>query len=172
MPDAELRKLLFKDDGVIPNNPRLPVLLYTGALESNPLGAEALFNKHNWRNSWTNGVYDYHHYHSNTHEVLGVISGEALLQLGGEQGEQLAVRAGDVIVLPAGTGHKKISASEGFRITGAYPDGMEYNLRTGKPGDRPEALEEIESVPLPDMDPVYGKHGPLTRIWALQPRSC
>ncbi|ANS76659.1 hypothetical protein AWM70_20470 [Paenibacillus yonginensis] len=167
MPEAELKKLIFKDDGVIPNHPHLPVLIYTGALESNPQGAEALFNKHNWRNSWTNGVFDYHHYHSNAHEVLGVISGSAQLQIGGEQGERLELQAGDVIVLPAGTGHKKISASPDFRIAGAYPNGVEYNTRTGKPSDRPDALEEISRVPVPDMDPVYGKHGPLTRIWSL-----
>ncbi|GGA32972.1 cupin domain-containing protein [Paenibacillus physcomitrellae] len=167
MPEAELKKLFFEDDGIIPNHPHLPVLLYTGAMESNPRGAEALFNKHNWRGSWTNGVFDYHHYHSNTHEVLGVISGSALLQIGGEQGEQLELHAGDVIVLPAGTGHKKISASPDFKVTGAYPHGVEYNTRTGKPNDRPYALEEISRVPVPDIDPVYGKHGPLTRIWLM-----
>lgn len=167
MSDANLRKLFFSDDGVIPNHPRLPVLVYTAALESDPGHAEELFNRHNWRNSWVNGVFDYHHYHSNSHEVLGVISGEAELLIGGEHGELLTLRAGDVIVLPAGTGHKKISASSDFRIAGAYPDGVEYNTRTGKPGDRPDAVEEIQRVPVPDMDPVYGKHGPLTRIWSL-----
>ncbi|WP_433944518.1 cupin domain-containing protein [Paenibacillus sp. SN-8-1] len=155
----------FSDDGIIPNHPDLPVLVYPEAFKNNPHETEAIFNSHGWLNSWTNGVFDYHHYHSNCHEVLGVIRGTALVQLGGEQEEQVQLNTGDVVLLPAGTGHKRLSASPDFQIVGAYPGGMEYNTRRGTQEDRQKALAEIPKVPIPDTDPVYGKVGPVHRLW-------
>ncbi|UJH90752.1 cupin domain-containing protein [Antarcticibacterium sp. 1MA-6-2] len=137
----ELKKYNFKDDGKIPNN-KLPLLLYKGAfIESGEEAANMLeenFTSNNWKNSWRNGVYDFHHYHSNTHEVLGVYSGKALLHLGGEEGEKIEVVAGDIIVIPAGVGHKNLG-SENFKIVGAYPDGRDYNMNYGKEGERPSS---------------------------------
>lgn len=161
----EISTLLLKDDGVIPNNPKLPVVVYIGAMKENPGDTESVFNGNNWRNSWVNGVFGYHHYHSNTHEVLGVISGSAVLQLGGDNGEKLGVKSGDVLVLPAGTGHKRLASSVDFSVAGAYPEGMSYNLQTGKAGERPRVLEEIAGVPLPGTDPLFGAEGPLLKIW-------
>jgi uncharacterized protein YjlB len=155
----------FEDDGTIPNNPDLPVLLYQGALKDRAGQAEAVFNRNNWLNSWTNGVFGYHHYHSNAHEVLGVLRGNALLQIGGESGEKFEVHAGDVIALPAGTGHKRLGASPDFRVAGAYPNGMSYNLKTGSKVERSTDLAEIKQVPLPEQDPVYGDQGPLVIHW-------
>lgn len=155
----------FEDDGVIPNNPALNVIFYPEAFKEDPERLERVFNQNNWQNSWTGGVFDYHHYHSNTHEVIGIRSGTAILQLGGESGEQLKVKAGDVLVLPAGTGHKKISADSAFQVVGAYPNGVSYNTKTGEPGERPYVLEDIQSVPLPLTDPVYGKNGTLLDNW-------
>ena len=155
----------FKDDGLIPNNPNLPVILYKQAVENPESTMESLFNKNQWLNSWTNGVFDYHHYHSNSHEVLGVIKGEATLMIGGEKGEEIHVQSGDVIILPAGTGHKRLNASSDFSVVGAYPDGKEYNTKYGKESERPEALEEIRKVPVPKTDPVTGMEGPLLKEW-------
>ena len=155
----------FEDDGAVPNNPALNVLFYPAAFKENPQEIEEVFNRHNWLNSWRGGVFDYHHYHSNTHEALGVSAGSATLQLGGEQGEQVKVKAGDVIVLPAGTGHKKIEASADFEVIGAYPNGVSYNLKTGAPEERPYVLEDIQNTPLPQTDPVFGKTGPLQDQW-------
>ncbi|MNX79767.1 Cupin domain protein [compost metagenome] len=155
----------FSDDGIIPKNPDLPVLVYFGVFKNNPQETEAVFNSHGWLNSWTNGAFDYHHYHSNCHEVLGVIRGNILLQLGGEQGQQIQLNTGDVALLPAGTGHKKLSASPGFQIVGAYSGSMEYNTRRGTLEDRQKALAEIPQVPIPDTDPVYGKVGPVHMLW-------
>jgi uncharacterized protein YjlB len=159
---------LFKDDGVIPNN-RLHLLLYRGVL---PTGGNEpatrvvqLFAANNWTNSWRNGIYPFHHYHSTSHEVLGVYSGSAKVRLGGEQGEDFEVRAGDVIVIPAGVGHKNLGASDDFGVVGAYPDGRHWDLLTGKPGERPQADRNIAALPVPDNDPVYGADGPLRRIW-------
>ncbi|UVI30078.1 cupin domain-containing protein [Paenibacillus spongiae] len=155
----------FEDDGVMPNNRHLPVILYLGAMKEDTAQTERRFNRNNWRNSWTNGVFDFHHYHSNAHEVLGVTRGSAALQLGGVQGTEVSVQAGDVVVLPAGTAHKKLSASADFQVVGAYPDGMNYNLRKEAPEDRLKSLDEIPHVPLPEMDPVYGPIGPLMKYW-------
>lgn len=155
----------FKDDGVIPNNPRLPVLVYSGVFQENPEQIETTFNEHNWQNSWVSDVFDYHHYHSNSHEVLGVRSGSAKLKIGGERGEELLVDCGDILILPAGTGHKKVSSSPDFKIVGAYPDGKEYNTKTGERNERPQVLQEIKQVPLPSNDPVFGDNGPLKQSW-------
>ncbi|WP_434748895.1 cupin domain-containing protein [Paenibacillus amylolyticus] len=162
---SDIQQMYFKDDGVMPNHPNLPVLLYKGVWRSEPVRAEFNLNRNGWGNSWVNGVYDYHHYHSNAHEVLAVMSGFVQLILGGEKGQKVYLKSGDVVVLPAGTGHKRLKASPDFRIAGAYPEGMSYNTRTGKQGERPQVLQEIQAVPLPGTDPVYGKDGPLTKLW-------
>lgn len=155
----------FEDDGKIPNNPSLNVLFYPAVFKGNLHEIEKIFNRHNWLNSWRGGIYDFHHYHSNTHEVLGVRSGSATLLLGGEQGESIKVKAGDVVVLPAGTGHKRIEASSDFEVIGAYPNGVSYNLKVGNSDERPFVLEDIRNTPLPQTDPVYGKAGPLIERW-------
>lgn len=157
----------FEDDGSIPNND-LPLLIYRDAFsERGNSGAEWLertFANNNWTNAWRNGVYPFHHYHSTSHEVLGIYSGEAKLHLGGEQGEKLDVKAGDIIVIPAGVGHKNLG-SENLGVVGAYPNGSSYDLLRGEPDDRPETIENIESVPLPSRDPLLGKDGGVVEIW-------
>ncbi|WP_150273906.1 cupin domain-containing protein [Paenibacillus tepidiphilus] len=163
--EITVKPFRFTDDGLVPNNPGLPVLVYSGALREHPESAEELFNRNGWGNSWQNGVFGYHHYHGNSHEVLGVMRGSARLQLGGEHGAALEVRAGDIVVLPAGTGHKRLSASSDFRVAGAYPGGMSYNTRRDNTADHDAALAEIPRVPLPDSDPVYGAQGPLLERW-------
>ncbi|MFD1031253.1 cupin domain-containing protein [Metaplanococcus flavidus] len=162
---AETKFIHFEDDGMIPNNESLAVVLYPGAFKDNPEKIDETFNNNDWTNSWTNGVFDYHHYHSNTHEVLGVRSGSAVLLIGGEQGQKLEVNTGDVAVLPAGTGHKKISASDDFQIVGAYPGGVSPNKKIGDLDERPYVLEDIQNTPLPQKDPVYGKNGPILDNW-------
>ncbi|MCQ4088021.1 cupin domain-containing protein [Saccharibacillus sp. JS10] len=156
----------FERDETIPNHPELPVLLYPKALIEKAEWSESVFNHNGWRNSWENGVFDYHHYHSNTHEVLGVTHGSVLIQLGGEHGKSFDLKAGDVIVLPAGTGHKRITASPDFRIVGAYPNGIDYNTRVVGDGKYEASLAEIDQVPLPQTDPVYGNEGPLLHYWS------
>lgn len=160
-------KFLFKDDGKIPNS-KYPLLVYRNTFKDrDKAGAEWLeqkFEENNWTNSWRNGVFDYHHYHSITHEVLGVYSGKALLHLGGEQGEKLEVSAGDIIVIPAGVGHKNLE-SENFQIVGAYPNGSDYDINTGKQGERPETDRNIANVLVPEKDPLLGTSGGVPEIW-------
>jgi uncharacterized protein YjlB len=158
---------LFKDDGSIPNS-HLPLLVYAFAFPVSDSLADVMeetFASHNWTNSWRNGVYPYHHYHSVTHEVVGVYKGSAVLQMGGDNGEQIEVEAGDVLVIPAGVGHKKLSQSDDFAVLGAYPNGKDFDLLTGKEGERPKADENIAAVPLPETDPVLGKEGGIAEYW-------
>ena len=161
----------FEDDGKTPNNARLPLLLYCNALET-PRGrdpaavCEELFAAHGWNDSWRNGIHGFLHFHASTHEVLGIVRGEAQVQFGGDKGRSLTVKAGDVVALPAGTGHRRLSASGDLLVVGAYPSSGSYDQ--WRPGeiDHREALERIAKVPSPAQDPVYGRDGPLPRLWA------
>ena len=160
---------LLADDGAIPNNPTLPLLVYKGALtlpERNPAATiEALFTANKWGNSWRNGVYRYHHYHSTAHEVLACYGGSITVKMGGESGVTLQVEKGDVIIIPAGVGHKNLGNSPGFGVVGAYPPGQSWDLLTGEAGERPHADQNIARVPLPPTDPIYGTTGPLIDEW-------
>lgn len=165
--DGSIETFTFKADKLLPNNSELPAVLYRGAFQENPESAEQIFNSNGWLNSWVNGVFSYHHYHSNAHEVLGVMSGSASLQLGGDSGRTTEVSAGDVLVLPAGTAHKRLTSTPDFRVAGAYPGGADYNTRRASQEEFAAALPEIANVPLPDRDPVYGEEGPLLEVWRV-----
>ena len=161
--------LLSADRG-FPNNPKLPLLIYRQALrETGPQVAgqvERLFESNQWRGTWRNGVFSYHHFHSNAHEVLGVCAGRAEVQFGGPAGPQVDVAAGDVVVLPAGTGHKCLDGSPDFLVVGAYPAGQEdYDVLRGDPHEQTAAERRIASVPPPKTDPIYGTGGPLFEHW-------
>ena len=139
----------------IPNHPRFPVLIYRGV----PVGdIERVLADHGWGGAWTDGVFDFHHFHSTSHEVLAVVAGSATLELGGPQGETFGVREGDVLVLPAGTGHRRAAARDGFTVVGAYPPGQEdYDLLRGDdPDEVAAARDRIAALPAPDTDPVGG----------------
>lgn len=155
----------FADDGRFPNT-TLPAILYRRAVDQpTPEALEALFDTNGWPSAWRYGVYDFHHYHSTTHECLGVARGSARLQLGGPEGRVFTVKAGDVIVLPAGTGHCNLESSADFLVVGAYPPGFKADLLRGEAGERPGADERIAAVPLPRTDPVGGQGGPVLEKW-------
>jgi len=160
---------IFEDDGLFPNNSKLPALVYKGALFLHP-GDDAdliieLFSKNGWTNGWKNGIYDYHHYHSTTHEVLGIFCGMADVQLGGPEGVCVEVNRGDVIIIPAGVSHKKLKCSTDFLCIGACADGQEYDINYGKTEEREMAMANIAKVPVPGKDPVFGGEGPLVDCW-------
>jgi len=159
--------VFFADDGQFPNSV-LPVLIYRQAIGGAEVSAEALeglFDGNGWPSQWRSGVYDYHHYHSTAHECLGVARGSAQLRLGGPEGRLFDVAAGDVLVLPAGTAHQRVSASGDFLVVGAYPPGQDWDLLRGEEGERPAADERIAKVPLPKTDPVGGQGGPVLERW-------
>jgi uncharacterized protein YjlB len=162
------KELSFKDDGTFPNSP-LPLLFYRQAITTDAEDPASIFEecfaKNDWINSWRNGVYSFPHYHSTSHEVLGVYSGTANLRLGGEHGKNVEVNAGDVIVIPAGVAHQNVGASDDFGVVGAYPGGRQWDLLRGSPGERPRADRNIAALPVPDNDPIYGTKGPLRGIW-------
>ena len=161
-------RLNFKDDGIFPNSP-LPLLFYRDAITTDAKDPASIFEKrfaeNDWTNSWRDGVYPFPHYHSTSHEVLGVYSGAATLRLGGEHGKNVDVHAGDVIVIPAGVAHQNIGAGDDFGVVGAYPGGREWDLLRGLPGERPKADRNIAALPMPENDPIYGVEGPLRGIW-------
>ena len=158
------------DNGAIPNNPTLPLLLYRRAVDlpdADPASLfESLFTANGWPAAWRNGIFPFHHFHSTAHEVLGVYSGTATARFGGESGIELMVSAGDVVVIPAGVGHKAIEASADLGIVGAYPAGTSPDLCRGAPGERDRCLETIALVAIPNRDPLYGDDGPLHRHWS------
>lgn len=157
------RSFFLKDDGEIPNNQELPVIIYEGIFSENPNEIEASFKRHGWGGNWEGGIFDYHHCHSNSHEVLGVRSGRAAVLVGGDAGERVELKKGDVIIIPAGTGHMMMESSEDFEVVGGYPEGMTANLLKRGPTARAQSLDEIRNVPVPDKDPVFGEEGPLLR---------
>jgi uncharacterized protein YjlB len=163
-------KIMFQDDGAVPNNARLPFVVYRSALDLQPAGDaaaafEQLFHSNGWGESWRNGIYSYVHYHSSTHEVLGIARGRASVRFGGNSGATFELSAGDVAILPAGTGHQRLSASKDLLVIGAYPPGGTYDECRGSPQERERALHSIPLVPMPPTDPVYGAHGPLMEAW-------
>ena len=160
----------FKPDGLVPNHPRWPLVHYRGPVRLiGPLDPAAIFEdlfaRNGWSGSWRNGVYDYLHYHSRIHEVMGVARGTAVVQFGGTHGRRLRVKAGDVVILPAGTGHQCFSASQDFLVVGAYPARGTYDVCEPTPEACERALKTVPKVPPPAKDPVYGKNGPLLRVW-------
>ncbi len=166
----EIFKQILKDDGTFPNS-NLFLLIYTRAFEvfgkEDAEFIQSVFESNNWKNSWKDGIYNYTHYHSNTHEVLGISNGSATVQFGGPSGIKKFLQTGDVVIIPAGVAHKCISCSDDFECIGAYPNGMNYDIKRGITSERPKADDNIKNTPLPDSDPVYG-NGPLQLYWEMQ----
>jgi uncharacterized protein YjlB len=155
----------FKDDGAIPNS-ALPVLIYHEVEAANDASrCERLFARNGWLGSWRDGIFAFHHFHSTAHEVLGIVAGSASVALGGPRGRTFEVRAGDVLVLPAGTGHCKKGSRDDLLVVGAYPGAMRWDLRRGDPAEHDEVLANIRAVPLPRADPVHGPGGQLSELW-------
>jgi uncharacterized protein YjlB len=160
----------FADDGLVPNHPIWPAIQYRGAvaLKGAPDPAavfEVLFAAHGWKDAWRDVVYDCLHYHSDQNEVLGFARGRAVLRLGGARGRKVAVKAGDVLILPAGTGHQRLCLSDDLLVVGAYPRKGGYDMCRPTKGDHDRAAIAVAKTLKPKADPVYGADGPLTRLW-------
>ena len=168
-PPSSIETRCFADDGETPNHPHFPVILLRGTPAAQAEDPATWFEGHfatlGWGACWRWGVYDYHHFHPDNHEVLGVSRGEATLLLGGEKGEEFHVTPGDVIILPAGTGHKCLRSSPDFQVVGAYPNSQEPTLIRSGETPLPALRQRIPAVRLPPEDPIYGIGGPLCQHW-------
>ncbi len=161
----------FADDGTVPNN-TLPLVVYRGALPDcgdRAAFCEAMFARNNWPDSWHNGIYPYHHYHSTAHEVLGIARGNARVRLGGENGRSVELRAGDVVVIPAGVAHKREAASPDLLVIGSYPRGQNPDMCRAEPDRHDRAAAAVAAVALPASDPVTGGAAPLLECWSRKP---
>ena len=155
----------FPGDGAIPNSP-FPLLVYRAAVPPDPGEIERLFAANRWPPAWRDGVHPFHHFHSNAHEALGVARGEATVLFGGPSGQSLAVKAGDVVVVPAGVGHCNLRQSPDLLIVGAYPDNARRpDMHRGSAGEHDAAAANVANVALPPADPVQGAEGSLRRLW-------
>ena len=153
-----------------PEVTRFPLVVYHAVVATDGEDAaelyEELFARHGWGGGWRNGIYGYHHFHANQHEVLGIAGGRASVRFGGEKGPLVEVRAGDVVVVPAGVSHCRERASEDLLVVGAYPGGKSPDIHRGTPDDNPQARRKIGQAGLPAADPVFGRQGPLIRYWS------
>ena len=162
----------FADDGVVPNNPALPLVVYRGVLAegADRAGAcERMFARNGWGGGWRNGIYAEHHYHSTAHEALGIARGNARVRLGGESGKVVELHVGDVVVIPAGIAHKREAASGDLMVIGAYPRGQHPDMCRAEAGQHDRALANIAAVALPEADPVTGRSDPLLEHWREAP---
>jgi uncharacterized protein YjlB len=159
---------VFQESGGIPNS-ALPLIVRQGAIPpsaDDPAKTfETTFAKNGWTGAWRNGMYDFHHYHSTAHEVLGIAAGSATVQFGGEAGETFGLTAGDVVVIPAGVGHALIKDSGDLLVVGAYAEGRDCDLIRDDLGALAAARTRIEAVPVPALDPIDGAQGPLVKLW-------
>ena len=165
---SEPLAVVFEDDGLVPNN-SMPFLVYKNAVafdnDHPEKTIEGLFGANGWGGMWRNGVYDYLHYHATVPEALGVARGQARVRFGGDRGREFEIKAGDVAILPAGTGHQCFGASADFCVIGAYPPGAQMHITRPTPENYRKALKTIPEVALPKTDPVMGEDGPLVRLW-------
>ena len=167
---AEVQAFRFEDDGETPNNPRLPMLVYHSAIaldgERDPaVPFERAFARHGWGDGWRHGIHSFLHFHTGTHEVLGIARGRAKVEFGGAKGKVIDVAAGDVVVLPAGCGHRRVESSPDLLVVGAYPKGSTSDHQRPNTANHAAAVAAIARTPVPAEDPLFGRNGPLSRLW-------
>lgn len=156
----------------VPNS-RFPLLIHRDGVPGGGIDAVLeRFQQNGWLNNWQYpGIYVYRHYHSTSHECLGVAAGWMELELFGQGGTEVRLEAGDVVVMPAGVSHAMIGNSDDVMVVGGYPEGRDWdNIRDdyASPEDFRAAVKLIMSLPIPARDPVTGD--PLTQ-WRVAPSS-
>lgn len=166
MTTQKIQTIYFQDDGTIPNN-KLPVIIYYNITDAadKSVWFEETFIKHNWLNNWRDIILPYDHFHSNTHEILGISKGPVTLNIGGANGNQLLLNAGDALLLPAGVGHYFVSAPGEYEVVGGYPEGKEWNLLQQLGDHKEHIYKEIDGLEIPLLDPINGINGPMLSLW-------
>ncbi|HLR92148.1 MAG TPA: cupin domain-containing protein [Atopostipes sp.] len=166
-----VRPIYLRENEPYPNN-SLPALYYENVLDG-ALGEGyssndvlTLFENNGYTNGWKGSVKDRHHFHSNAHEALACTNGQIQIQLGGQNGEMLKLQKGDVLLLPAGTAHKRLNASAEHEIIGAYPlNDTDYDFQYGDASDYEAIKENISNVVIPHTDPVTGSPANIEEYW-------
>ena len=109
-------------------------------------------------------MYSTTHFHSTTPEVLCISHGKAKLCFGGEENPERVepvVSKGDVIIVPAGVGHRLLDDLEGgFEMVGSYPPGKQWDMCYGQESEK-ENIGEIANLGWFSRDPIYGDEGPV-----------
>ncbi|KAH7254233.1 uncharacterized protein BKA55DRAFT_663544 [Fusarium redolens] len=99
--------------------------------------------------------------------VLCISHGRARLCFGGEDNEgrvEPVVETGDVVIVPAGVGHRLLEDLEGgFEMVGSYPTGCDWDMCYGKKGEE-DKVNAIKNVEWFRKDPIYGDEGPATKV--------
>jgi uncharacterized protein YjlB len=157
----------FEPADGIPNSV-LPLVLWKDRLPSDTrdgLSAGALYRRNGWGGTWVYTVYPFWHFHTRGHEVLGCVAGRGRIGFGGDGGIVVHVEPGDVAVVPAGVGHRRLEATGDFLIAGGYPPRQEGNIV--RPGELDDARisAEIREVGMPETDPVTGLSDGVVAIW-------
>ncbi|KTD47873.1 Cupin domain protein [Legionella rubrilucens] len=164
----EIIQKMISPQGYFPGNPHYPLLIYKqvfSGMNESPQAIQDRLEQNHWSHSWVDSIYDFHHYHSNTHEVLVIISGECQVQFGGDNGSIYTVKQGDVVILPAGVAHKSLSMTDNFRCIGAYPFDVGIDMNYGNSEEYLQALKTIKEVGLPKKDPIFGEKGLIFNYW-------
>ncbi|MBO0902974.1 cupin domain-containing protein [Jiella sonneratiae] len=158
----------FAPTPTIPNG-NLPLLVMAGAIapaEATPEAVMRRFESNGWQGTWLYTVFDYWHYHVEGHEVLACVSGKATVGFGGEGGAEVAMRPGDVVIIPAGVAHKRLSGGSDFQVVGAYPPGQNGAITRAGAMAVGEAARRIGGLALPKTDPVSGEAPGAIAAWA------
>lgn len=191
MPKGSTQHFLIGEADTSPNNEKLPLILYKGAVQFGDEEPESVLEEIFWGNAWADGfrdgIFPFHHYHSNAHEVVGFARGRAVIQFGGPTGTVVEVEAGDTAVIPAGVSHCRLDDAPGISVVGAYPHHQVPDVCVLSESDekiaecRPETSgldiklidakqlsaikASIATTILPDTDPIWGNTGPISDLW-------
>jgi uncharacterized protein YjlB len=169
-PSCEILARYFERTGFVPNS-SLPALVYKNLIKPGVRYFDLLkplIEAHRWYFEWLDrdAMASYVHYHSTAHELLVVLEGFAILQLGGNYGQEIKVQAGDSLFIPAGVAHRRIRGDKRFTVAGFYPAGQKWDMRRAKEVHLSSSIKKIKSLPLPYSDPFYGTEGPLlSKYW-------
>lgn len=153
----KIEQFIIKPSPPFPNNPSVPLTIYLNAFDIPPVSPdriEMIFRGNGWINSWRNGVYSFHHFHSTAHEALGCYNGWARIKFGGPEGITIDLNCGDAVLIPAGVSHRLIESKAGFHVVGAYPRGMIPDMCKGDAKEYEFLFQKVFSHSPPPSPPV------------------
>lgn len=163
----KIEKHFFEGNGRVPNS-RLPLLIYRNVIRWDVPTMEAVMRQNKWMPCWHahDGMWPRHHFHTEAHEFICVTKGVHTGKFGGHDGIETQMNAGDVVVIPAGVGHRGLQISDDLDLTGGFHEGFcVVDFRMGFPDEYHDLCRKAREIPILDYDPFFGVNGPLARIW-------